>query len=422
MELIAESGIVDSLEVVEVNPILDRENQTAQAGRRAGRERPRRAHSVTRARTCPRGPPRVPPAISLAAARFTRVKRNCDESGTSRPRRRSARTRPSRRRGRPARRRARGSSPSVAAYSSSWSSRTSPNCSACTSSVGMPAEHRRGRRLAAELAVHGRDGGARVAPAQATVGRRARDARAPPPRAPRAASRRRSSAAPRSPRPRDAKAWSFAASWAKSKPTCGRIWIAGSSSTAHETQLRPARGELQHEPAAEAVADPHRAARRRSKRLEQVVQVRLEVPWRLPLRRPWPRRSGASTWKSRRQPLLRQPADSAVRAPRRRARTRPSERPASPHSWTCSRIRGHTSERCSACSTTSTATSPRSSEVLERGRRRGGRPLAARRRLRHAEPVAARDARPPASSFRTRPGSAATASAGCASRRSTGRR
>ena len=29
MELIAESGIVDSLEVVEVNPILDRENQTA---------------------------------------------------------------------------------------------------------------------------------------------------------------------------------------------------------------------------------------------------------------------------------------------------------------------------------------------------------------------------------------------------------
>jgi arginase len=29
MELIAESGIVDSIEVVEVNPILDRENQTA---------------------------------------------------------------------------------------------------------------------------------------------------------------------------------------------------------------------------------------------------------------------------------------------------------------------------------------------------------------------------------------------------------
>jgi arginase len=29
MELIAESGVVGSLEVVEVNPILDRENQTA---------------------------------------------------------------------------------------------------------------------------------------------------------------------------------------------------------------------------------------------------------------------------------------------------------------------------------------------------------------------------------------------------------
>jgi arginase len=29
MELIAESGVLSSLEVVEVNPILDRENQTA---------------------------------------------------------------------------------------------------------------------------------------------------------------------------------------------------------------------------------------------------------------------------------------------------------------------------------------------------------------------------------------------------------
>jgi arginase len=29
MELIAESAVLDSLEVVEVNPILDRENQTA---------------------------------------------------------------------------------------------------------------------------------------------------------------------------------------------------------------------------------------------------------------------------------------------------------------------------------------------------------------------------------------------------------
>jgi arginase len=29
MELVAESGLMSSLEVVEVNPILDRENQTA---------------------------------------------------------------------------------------------------------------------------------------------------------------------------------------------------------------------------------------------------------------------------------------------------------------------------------------------------------------------------------------------------------
>ena len=29
MELVAEAGLVDSLEVVEVNPILDRENMTA---------------------------------------------------------------------------------------------------------------------------------------------------------------------------------------------------------------------------------------------------------------------------------------------------------------------------------------------------------------------------------------------------------
>jgi arginase len=30
MELVADSGIVHSLEVVEVNPILDRENETAE--------------------------------------------------------------------------------------------------------------------------------------------------------------------------------------------------------------------------------------------------------------------------------------------------------------------------------------------------------------------------------------------------------
>jgi arginase len=29
MELVAESGLLDSLEIVEVNPILDRENQSA---------------------------------------------------------------------------------------------------------------------------------------------------------------------------------------------------------------------------------------------------------------------------------------------------------------------------------------------------------------------------------------------------------
>jgi arginase len=30
MELVAESGLLDSLEIVEVNPILDRENETAE--------------------------------------------------------------------------------------------------------------------------------------------------------------------------------------------------------------------------------------------------------------------------------------------------------------------------------------------------------------------------------------------------------
>ena len=29
MEVVAESGLLDSLEVVEVNPVLDRENETA---------------------------------------------------------------------------------------------------------------------------------------------------------------------------------------------------------------------------------------------------------------------------------------------------------------------------------------------------------------------------------------------------------
>ena len=41
LELIAESGLAGSLEVVEANPILDRENTTALDGRRARRERAR---------------------------------------------------------------------------------------------------------------------------------------------------------------------------------------------------------------------------------------------------------------------------------------------------------------------------------------------------------------------------------------------
>ncbi len=45
MELVAESGLLDSLEIVEVNPILDRENETARlavelAASRAGRSDP----------------------------------------------------------------------------------------------------------------------------------------------------------------------------------------------------------------------------------------------------------------------------------------------------------------------------------------------------------------------------------------------
>ena len=46
MELVAESGLLGSLEVVEVNPILDRENATAPARRRARRQRSRRADSL----------------------------------------------------------------------------------------------------------------------------------------------------------------------------------------------------------------------------------------------------------------------------------------------------------------------------------------------------------------------------------------
>ena len=55
MELVAESGVLDSLEVVEVNPILDRENETAAARRRAGRERARRTDSLASRNALDRG-------------------------------------------------------------------------------------------------------------------------------------------------------------------------------------------------------------------------------------------------------------------------------------------------------------------------------------------------------------------------------
>ena len=50
LEIVAESGLAGSLDIVEVNPILDRENATAQIGRRAGCERARGSDSLTRAR------------------------------------------------------------------------------------------------------------------------------------------------------------------------------------------------------------------------------------------------------------------------------------------------------------------------------------------------------------------------------------
>ena len=46
LELVAESGLLDSLDVVEVNPILDRENETGNARGRARRERARRPHPL----------------------------------------------------------------------------------------------------------------------------------------------------------------------------------------------------------------------------------------------------------------------------------------------------------------------------------------------------------------------------------------
>ena len=46
MELVAESGLMGSLEVVEVNPILDRENETAKLAVELVAERSRRANPL----------------------------------------------------------------------------------------------------------------------------------------------------------------------------------------------------------------------------------------------------------------------------------------------------------------------------------------------------------------------------------------
>ena len=54
LELVADSGLAGSLEVVEVNPILDRENATGAPRRRAGRERPRRPDPVAATRRATR--------------------------------------------------------------------------------------------------------------------------------------------------------------------------------------------------------------------------------------------------------------------------------------------------------------------------------------------------------------------------------
>ena len=54
LELVAESGLLDSLELVEVNPILDRENETGDARGRARRERARRAHPLDATAARPR--------------------------------------------------------------------------------------------------------------------------------------------------------------------------------------------------------------------------------------------------------------------------------------------------------------------------------------------------------------------------------
>src|SRR3954447_26825778 len=109
--------------------------------------------------------------------------------------------------------------------------------------------------------------------------------------------------------------------------------------------------------------------------------------------RPWPRRSGASTWyRSARR-------SSASRRKRRPCAETPCTQTmvaalASPHSCTWSRIRVTL-----ASGARRPLRHPREPAGPRTGACRGGggrgRPLAARRRLRHAEPLAAGDAPPP---------------------------
>ena len=94
LELVSESGLADSLDVVEVNPILDRENETGALVRRAGRERPRRTHSLA-----PRfGVTRTTPAVartSRTGARSivqpTENRKNAEQMAKMRRPRRTAR-------------------------------------------------------------------------------------------------------------------------------------------------------------------------------------------------------------------------------------------------------------------------------------------------------------------------------------------
>ena len=97
---------------------------------------------------------------------------------------------------------------------------------------------------------------------------------------------------------------------AKSKPTCGRSWIAGSSSAARSIAVRCQRGQFEDEPAAERVADPLRPANAGGvERLEHVVVRGWRASRAAPSPElPCPRRSGARTRKWSREPLLGEPA------------------------------------------------------------------------------------------------------------------